>query len=327
MKKQLGNIKRSILTYIDKKKNQHILQQEIQWDNKDNINTMILLLAHSLEKGMGLPNPRPGFGLQKAKRLLDLLQEYHANSTTTDTYVFTEGVSILGKYLASTENDISALIPRYQQLSKSIKQLPAGFENITDMNMIYKNLDTQQISYFISSRHSIRHYLQQPVPKETLQRVVALAEHAPSACNRQPVYVHYTTTPKIVHKINQLIPGNKGFENEVPNWALITADRDAFGHIEQLQWFVNGGIFLSYFVEALHAYHIASCIFQIPVAHPNVPKLRQLANIPDNEVIIAAVGFGIPAKHNKVLATARKPVNEVLIEIPTNYIHDSGHVE
>ena len=48
--------------------------------------------------------------------------------------------------------------------------------------------------------------------------------------------------------------------------------------------------------------------------HPNTPKLRSLASIPENESIVAAVGFGYPNRENRFLAATRKPLEEVLVE-------------
>ena len=37
----------------------------------------LLKLAHSLEKGMGLPSVKQGYGIDKAKKLLNGLEDYY----------------------------------------------------------------------------------------------------------------------------------------------------------------------------------------------------------------------------------------------------------
>ena len=98
----------------------------------------------------------------------------------------------------------------------------------------------------------------------------------------------------------------------IPNWFIVTTDRNMFGTSEPFQWYVNGGIYLAYLTEALYAFGLGSCIFQIPPIHINVSELRKLASIPNNEAIIAAVGFGYPKSPNKYLAATRRPMSEVL---------------
>lgn len=274
----------------------------------------ILLLAHSLEKGMGLPSPRPKFGLEKAIMLLNILENYVKSGHDVQSFAFKEGVSVLEKYFEFTKNDCSFYINRFQRINKMVesKNLAGVFE-IQNVEDIYKKIDEDQIKYFIKSRHSIRSFLPTVIDKKILSKVIELANCAPSACNRQPIKVYWTANDILIRQITELVPGNKGFEDEIPNWVLITSNRNMFGRSESLQWYINGGIYLSYFVEALHTYKIGSCIFQIPATNPNTSALRKIASIPDNEAIIAAVGFGYPKAENKFLAAERKPVEEVLV--------------
>ncbi|MDO4557050.1 MAG: nitroreductase family protein, partial [Lachnospiraceae bacterium] len=169
------------------------------------------------------------------------------------------------------------------------------------------------IFYNKQSRHSIRSYNKIPVELDIIKKVLELAACAPSACNRQPIKVYITTNPKTVTDMSELIPGNKGFENEIPNWALVTVNRQMFNIGEPLQWYVNGGIYISYLINAFHAYRIGSCIFQIPASHCNTPKIRSLARIPKNEALIAAVGFGYAKDENKFAVAQRRPVDETIV--------------
>lgn len=272
-----------------------------------------MLLAHSLEKGMSLPAPKPGFGYDKAISLLNELESYRKAGLNEERYAFTEGLGVFGAYMFFTDNDMTIFEKRYQALLEG-KELPkAGFD-VVDMDAIYGRLDLEQNQYFIQSRHSIRSYEKQSVDAETLQKVIELASCAPSACNRQPTKVYVTTEPGKVKEVSTLIPGNKGFEDEVPNWAIVTADRRLFNTGEPLQWYINGGIYLSYLIEAFHVYHIGSCIFQIPVGHSNTPAIRRAASIPQNEAIIAAIGFGYAKRENKFVSATRRPVDEVLVK-------------
>lgn len=274
----------------------------------------LLLLAHSLEKGMGLPSPKLNFGFKKALSLLELLEHYVSEGRDINRYAFIESLSVLDAYIAFTDNDCTAYSDRLQLLRNQLKNKNiAGYHEIADMSDIYKKIDVEQIDYFIRSRHSIRSYEKIAVDDDLFCKVLTMTSYAPSACNRQPVKVYWSSVSKTVKRVNELIPGNQGFEDEIPNWAIVTADRKMFGAGEPLQWYVNGGIYLSYLVEALHAFRLGSCIFQIPATHKNTAELRRLAGIPDKEAVVAAVGFGYPKKENKFLAAARRPVNEILV--------------
>lgn len=47
--------------------------------------------------------------------------------------------------------------------------------------------DPDQVGHFLSARRSTRNYLQKPVEKETLSKLISFAGYAPSGCNFQPV--------------------------------------------------------------------------------------------------------------------------------------------
>ena len=296
-----------------KYQNRRLMKYELGGGTDAEVN--LLLLAHSLEKGMGIPSPRPGFGYEKAKCLCTKLEEYIANGNDRSRFAFREGVSVLDAYIQYTDNDCSEFKDSFDKIKNTVKSsCSAGIKSCDAMSEIYRLLDKEQIEYFISSRHSIRSFEDKPVDETVLRDAIEMAIHAPSACNRQPEKIYFTSDHIKSDQIKMLIPGNKGFENEIFNWAIITEDRCLFGLNEPLQWYVNGGIFLAYFVQSLHAYGIGSCIFQIPATHENTPKLRALLSIPEREAIIAAVGLGYPEEKNKFLAAERRPVDEVLVK-------------
>lgn len=162
---------------------------------------------------------------------------------------------------------------------------------------------------FINGRHSVRSFDSAPVPQETLTQVVELAQSAPSACNRQPSRVYFSG-PKSAQVVSAAVRGNKGFEQSIFQWAVITADTSLFSCAEYNQWFINGGIYLQTFVLALKAYGIGSCIFQWVVGDSG-KEMRSSLGISANEVIIAVVGFGYPKETFARPVARRMPVSEV----------------
>lgn len=282
-----------------------------KWGGVQPIELTLLLLAHSLEKGMGIENPRKGFGREKAAALIECLHK----SEDKSSYAFKESLSVLGAYIEFSEKSGSvdkSLTSAYEELSAQVLKsdwYPAGYELYAPQE-IYANIYTDDVRQFFCSRHSVRAFENEPISEETMDSILSIASTAPSACNRQPIRVYWTSDKDKVAAIDALIPGNKGFEGQIPNWAIITADRGMFGSTECLQWYVNGGIYASHFVLACHANHIGSCIFQLPIAHESIDQIRQVAHIPNNYAIICAVGFGKPKKQGKRLMVSRKPVED-----------------
>jgi len=312
-------MKKDIFGFIRRiKKEKKLIKKELETGKIKRLKMRrdMLLLAHSLEKGMGIENPKQGFGIIKAGQLVNLLSQYLSGAGKESDFEYIEGVSVLRKYLeysSDTGTDVKLIAKKAEMLFDTGSSFKAGAEWI-NMSQLYEKMDQKAAEYFIKSRHSIRSFKEIKVDEWDIREASKLAQMAPSACNRQPSKVYWTTDCETVQKMNDLIPGNKGFEQAIPNWAVITVERSFFNRSEYFQWYVNGGIFVAYFIEGLHANKIGSCIFQIPVECENAPLIRELAKIPDTEAIIAAVGFGYAKDNTKILSAARRMPDETMVK-------------
>lgn len=311
MKKFLRKIKQSMnAAYTSYELNKAMRKEKM--DSKMSDDLSILLLCHSLEKGMGLEVVRKGFGQEKAKALASVLDR----TQNVESYEFREGMSVLKAWLEYSETqdvNVSQIREKYEKIAteKAYKQNKAGMEFYSPQKDVYEGMDKQSVKEFIKNRHSVRCYKNEKVSVEIMQEVLELAASAPSACNRQPSKVYWTSDEYTVAEIDKLVPGNKGFENAVPNWAVITSNRKMFGKTESLQWYVNGGIFVSYFIQALQLFGLGSCIFQMPITFKTIPELRRIANIPENEAIVCMIGFGYPKDEVKHIMADRRNSNEI----------------
>ena len=111
--------------------------------------------------------------------------------------------------------------------------------------------------------------------------------------------------------VSRIVPGNTGFEDEIPNFLIITSAKNYFGVFEYNQWYVNGGIFLGYLRLALHIVNLGSCIFQWGL-RADEKSLRQLCHIPKSEAIVAIVGIGHYAEQSFCIKAQRKSVEEYI---------------
>lgn len=273
--------------------------------------TMTLLVAHALEKGMGIQNVKKGYGIKKAERLCELLAEL--KKCGNDTYVFQEGLAVLWAYINYQELaglDIGVIKKKAEEL---------GISTITNAGyrMISKEQFTKGMGIdfgtFVNSKHSIRKMAEQEITKDEIEMAVRYTGRAPSACNRQPSKVYYSLDREKNNALGKLVPGNLGFNEEIPYYCVITADRTLFGANEMFQWFVNGGIFVGYFVLALHSLGIGSCIFQWPLFYDQEANLRNLIHADKKEAIIAIVGYGKYPDEAKCICAERKPLEELAI--------------
>ena len=274
----------------------------------------ILLLCHSLEKGMGVPDARPGYGEEKARKLIQLLKMAPDYGISTDGYVYIEGVCALRAW-RDWQTDHGVDLSDIEMLADffcSHEINPNALPNVSGV-LQWKEWDrsagTQIASQFIRSRRSVRQFSARDVDDSTLMDVVRLSLCAPSACNRQPCMVYFAKGSS-ASVVSKSIRGNRGFESSIRQFAVITCDRALFSGAEIYQWFINGGIFLYSMVLSMHAYGIESCIFQWIVGD-NGTEMRKTLSIPNRESIVGVLGFGYPERDAKVLAAQRREPREI----------------
>jgi len=277
-----------------------------------------LLIAHSFEKALCIEGCRDDFGTQKADRLLDYLTLAAKDpSFDNHSYAFTESMAALENWLVRRVQfglDCSKWQPGFESLAEQTSyevgriDLSDRAGIVSDSFASVSDCDKNAIN-FINGRHSVRSFDPAPVPQETLTQVVELAQSAPSACNRQPSRVYFSG-PKSAQVVSAAVRGNKGFEQSIFQWAVITTDTSLFSCAEYNQWFINGGIYLQSFVLALKAYGIGSCIFQWVVGDLG-KEMRSSLGISTSEAIIAVVGFGYPKETFARPVAQRMPVSEV----------------
>lgn len=277
-----------------------------------------LLIAHSFEKALCIEGCRDDFGTQKADRLLDYLTLAAKDSSfDSHSYAFLESMASLENWLVRRAQ-LGLDCSKWQHSFESLAEQTSYEVGRLDLNdragIVFDSFSSvldcnSDAVNFIKGRHSIRSFDRTPVSQETLERVVELAQSAPSACNRQPSRVYFSG-PKSAQVVSAAVRGNKGFERSIFQWAVITADTSLFSCAEYDQWFINGGIFLESFVLALKAYGIGSCIFQWVVGDTGKEMCSSLG-ISENEVIIAVVGFGYPKETFARPVARRMPVSEV----------------
>ena len=272
-----------------------------------------LLLCHALEKGMGMAKVKPGYGEKKAKRLMVLLPQLLTEQG--ETYLEKECISVLEAYLRHRREMGSGLKEMEQAYQKLVNhrssRLPAGCMEIPRAELL-KGMEVD-FQTLIKTRHSVRKFADDRIQLEEMERAIQMAIQSPSACNRQPWKVYYSLDREKNRRVAELIPGNQGFREDIPYYAVITVDRRLFGGNEIFQWYVNGGIFAAYLMLALHTEGIGSCSFQWPDFYSTEKALKRLAGIPKSEVVIMALGYGKYPEQARCIAASRKGSQDVLV--------------
>ena len=241
--------------------------------------------------------------LKKTQVLIDTYPEYPKDG---DLIVETIGMIHGILEIFPDREDIKRILNDFIEKNKLHNVVPRviRIENI--------NGYSQWNSYddFVSQRHSVRNYKKEKVEDSLIRDIVKIAVKCPSACNRQPCKVYYTNN---FEKIKDLRP-DPVISKDIYNFLIVTVNKSMFSLREVLQPWINGGIFIESLILAIHSKGLGACLFQQLKHTNNYEKLKITADIPDNEDIVAVIGFGYIDDNCPVVETHRKDVSEILVE-------------
>lgn len=285
-------------------------------DNFEKKESEITLRYHSLEKGF-LHNPiRPRFAKQ---RIIDLLPWMHDEEVIQEknrVQIQSTVASLCNYYELHIEMgvDISDYFSssEYEYLKRYLIT-PMSSVKYHSINDYFNKTDNDFLS-FSNSRCSVRSFTGEKVPAETMQKVINLANNAPSVCNRQPVSVILVENKPLIDKILELQGGVKGYSEKVNQLIVVVSNRNYFYSIgERNQLYVDGGLYLMNLLYALHYYRVGACPAHWGMQVEADEKMRELLRISDEMQIISLVVIGVPTDEFKTTLSLRKTFEENLI--------------
>lgn len=269
--------------------------------NRDDevVTGQLLKSIHSLEKGLIMPGESRVFGAKKVALIKDLLS--HLSRTPANEWLWAYADRVLGS-VETHNNGLRSGEPLSQRLEGTIS---------ISKEMMLAALPPSPENFFFY-RKSVREYSPEPVAPEILARAVALAQRAPSVCNRQSGRVRFYSKDTEKQAILNLQSGNSGFGHLAPVVAIISTDIRSFMQSEERnQCFIDGGLFAMSLGMALHSLGLGACMLNWSVNPARDCRLRKQASIPDNEVIIMMMSLGHLRPQYRSAESYRRPVHEV----------------
>lgn len=271
----------------------------------------ILRQNHVIEKGMSMRNPRKGFGREKVGNLIGSLSVYFDLYGEADKGFLVYPLGTIKKYfdyMDETGFCVDDIKRQYSELVAKVQPLAlessAGVESVTKDEIVHAAKgDFRSLLY---SRHSMRYFSGESVGREKILEALELAQRTPSACNRQGWKTHVFEGEESVRLIKWQ-GGCHGFEDELRQSVLVTANLKAFMSYEVHQAYVDGGLYAMNLINAFHYLGLGgiplSCGF-------GSSKLKGLADfgIPENEVPILIYAFGNMPETFKVAVSTRKDI-------------------
>lgn len=277
--------------------------------SRENLAAKITERYHGVEKGLSLPEPRPGFGADLIATLIRLTQRYereYGEDEITDAAwgALTAYLAANRSYGLADDAIPGAAAIAERSARRPLSGRPAGTVQLARAE-VADAVSGVDLTFF-SSRHSTRMFSDDAVADEDIEFAIAAGSTAPAVCNRQFTRVHVWTEPHDIADILAIQGGSRGFGAGIRALAMITVTQRAYwSPAERNQGWIDGGLFAMNFMLGLHARSLGS----VPLNWSKVPakdiEMRARTMLDASESIIMLVGIGHLRESYRVAASPR----------------------
>lgn len=269
----------------------------------------IMLLTHSLEKGMCMDDPRP-FGVEKVRELMSCLQKMEL--TGSETFEYKLGLSILNAWTDFFEKhgwtSERAYPEVYSFIKKRVKpEIEAGMKEYAGPGMDLSD----KYGDVITTRHSVRDFKPDKLSGDDIRFAVNCFSETPTACNRQMCRLLYIENTDVKGILDKYVIGLPGFNKAATQYFVITYDLAAFAYSgERHQGLFNAGLCTTNVINGLHARGIGSCCLQWSNKPAEDRLVRKVLGLRESEKIGIVIGCGYYKEKNIIPCSVRKPVED-----------------
>lgn len=281
------------------------------YETRDNLSARLTAICHNVERGLALPEPRPGFGAENMAYLLKVIEEYIGRYGLDSSLDPAAGA--LDAYLKFNERVGLANCPHRREIERVLLRLqpvrsgePGGTISVSREG-IRRATEGVGVEFFLT-RHSIRQFSNAEVDAADIDAAIQIAQRAPAVCNRQESRAHVVHDKHLILEMLAL-QGSRGFNEQVNKLVVVTTKLTAFwGSEERNQCWIDGGLFAMSLVLGFHSRGLGTCCLNWSKTAPLDKRMRKLVGISSREVIIMLVAVGhIPPKL-EVARSTRKPL-------------------
>jgi nitroreductase len=147
----------------------------------------------------------------------------------------------------------------------------------------------------IHSRRSIRKYRDEPVPEDLIQKLLAAAMQAPSACNQQPWQFVVIDEGATLAKIPGFMP-NAAMAAKAPLAILVCGDLHLGVEKSEGYWVLDCAAATQNLLLAAHALGLGAVWTGVYPREQRMESLRRLVGLPENVIAHSLVVIGYPAE-------------------------------
>ncbi|MCR2815877.1 nitroreductase family protein [Microbacterium jiangjiandongii] len=273
----------------------------------------IMYNVHALEKGLAQGDTwRPGRGRKALRNLNDALAMYVQREFDEASYAYTQGLSILQRYIERHESSASELaflseIVDGRFLTQSTRQDNA----VSGVKVVRREdkVGNAEKGFFAlaQGRSSVRSFSGEAIPSERVMNALINAEKTPSVCNRQGWKVYWTEDKELAATV---LKHQRGFAyKQMPEVLLtITVSNSVFiSPVERNQGFIDGGLYAMSVLYGLEAEGLAAVPLNACLYARDRAAVQSLLAIDPAEEIIMFIAIGDHPAETIVPVSERRP--------------------
>jgi len=245
--------------------------------------------AHIIDKGLQADNWQPDRAISFYSECVKNIKQLEKSTLNSDD-----------SYKWAKEK-----VLEYEKVQETSSPLHLDYSNI------HNNEHTRQLLRdIITSRRSVRSFLNKSVDADVLKELVSVVNWASSSCNRQPIVLHITQQRELVRKCLNQCAGSTCFsEIEPPCFIAVCVDIRFYRLADRHVFIVDGALGIQNLLLFAHTYGIEGTVLNwMQATRREEKKLREMLAIPKYERIIFNIALGYPSK--AMPAPGRKEVTK-----------------
>jgi len=294
-----------------------VTQIHISPDDADVLEYDLRRWEHAIDKGLQLPERRPGFGKDKIRLIIKMITLLKRFPDRCRTIACT--VEILRRYqqvLESDLTDMSADAAKQAELSIWAEELSSALGEFSNIECIEQAVPSpEQLSPLLFQRRSVRRWSDKPVDKSMLRSLVEAALWGPSSCNRQPTKFLFVEDSSKRALLIATATGASGFTEYAPVICVLLNDIRAYtGPCERHLAYIDTSIAAENLALAAHELGLGAV--WLNWALPDVAsekQVREALGIPPWYAMIGLIALGYPDETASCPPPARREVDEVIL--------------
>ena len=262
-------------------------------NNKEAYKYFLVKSYHIVEKGLVLPYPKKCFGVSKLLKLIKFTEKYihmyGVDQLVLDICSALEEYKIYHVNINCTDCEVISEIVRLKGLVDAIGSRDRGNGGVKCIKrQIRQNPTFEEV---MRSRSSIRNFSEDNLSAQEALKIISVAKHTPSVCNRQGWKAYAFDKHEKILELLSFQNGNTGF-GKFPVLLIVVGKVRSFSRFEHNQLFIDAGMFSMSVILALESAGLASCPLNLAITFEVERKLKSVAGIPSEErpVMMIAVG-------------------------------------